>query len=175
MKIRYSYVESVATQVLRASGLAGRLPVPVRDILRKRGVVVKEKDLEEAVLGFSLIEDGIQAVAIRKQDSKSRKRFTMAHELGHLVLHLDQNVNINRGGLMYRRQESTTSETTWREAEANHFGACLLMPKDRVFDELKEISPSGVVREETIKEMAKRFEVSEAAMTVRLTVLGLAG
>jgi Zn-dependent peptidase ImmA (M78 family) len=61
----------------------------------------------------------------------------------------------------------------WREIEANHFAACLLMPKKELMHELISLSREGSINENAIENLAKRFDVSVQAMSVRLAVLGV--
>ena len=95
--------------------------------------------------------------------SPGRRRFTIAHELGHWYLH-------HAGGgteTRYCRSDEvgvTVTSTRAREREANRFAAALLMPEP-------------LVRAETVRLrcnvglLARGFGVSEAAMRVRLIQL----
>ena len=88
--------------------------------------------------------------------SVRRDRFTVAHELGHYVLHSDQ----GKRPLMAQRSGSTRAE--W---EANWFAASLLMPSK----EFKALAQKGT----TIPVLADHFKVSSAAVEVRKKNLGL--
>ncbi len=82
---------------------------------------------EDADLGFALKRDGDIIIFINTSIRLSREIFTLAHEIGHVILHLkedlpfiDNNMTIAGG-----------SEDE-KEQEANYFAACLLMPSDEV-------------------------------------------
>ncbi|HJB01448.1 MAG TPA: ImmA/IrrE family metallo-endopeptidase [Candidatus Mediterraneibacter merdavium] len=82
---------------------------------------------ENSDLGFSLIKDNDIIIFTNTSNRLSREIFTLAHEIGHVVLHMntaasfiDDNVTIS------------ARSTDEKEQEANYFAACLLMPEDDV-------------------------------------------
>jgi Zn-dependent peptidase ImmA (M78 family) len=89
-------------------------------------------------------------------DGRRRKRFTLAHELGHLLLHGEE----GRG--MFR---DATFAGTKLEREANEFAAELLMPASI-------LRKYGAMAEFDLGRLAKALDVSEEALQVRLSVLG---
>lgn len=110
------------------------------------------------------------SIAIQGRDHINRKRFTAAHELGHYLFHrdlLDEGIDDNK---MYR--STNTGEfynrkiTPKHETEANRFAAMFLMPKELV--EQRHNALGGKLRD-----LAKEFCVSPAAMRIRLQTLGL--
>lgn len=105
-------------------------PVPnVTQAIEQAGIAVLPIDLEdlpaEKFDGVSSpnLGEGPYVIAYRKQESGDRHRFTMAHELAHLVLHLT-----------FR----PVSESV-RENEANLFAGAFLLPAESIMEEL---SPS---------------------------------
>lgn len=82
---------------------------------------------ENSDLGFSVKKDNDIVIFTNSCSRLSREIFTLAHEIGHVILHLedensfiDDNVTING------------RSTDEKEQEANYFAACLLMPSDDV-------------------------------------------
>lgn len=61
-----------------------------------------------------------------KYDSPSRQKFTIAHELGHCILH-QKELEYNRDIVVFYRK-AITSESNPLEQEANCFAANLLVP-----------------------------------------------
>ena len=59
-----------------------------------------------------------------------------------------------------------------KEIEANQFAACLLMPPDLVKHAVMACGGSPLV-DSYVTELASTFDVSEQAMTIRLSTLGL--
>ena len=82
---------------------------------------------EDADLGFAVKRDDDIVIFTNSCCRLSREIFTLAHEIGHVILHLeddnsfiDDNVTING------------RSTDEKEKEANYFAACLLIPADDV-------------------------------------------
>ena len=82
---------------------------------------------ENSDLGFTVKKDNDIVIFTNSCSRLSREIFTLAHEIGHVILHLkdvtsfiDDNVTING------------RNTDEKEQEANYFAACLLMPSDDV-------------------------------------------
>ena len=90
---------------------------------------VHEEDLDQA--GYLLCFGGLGAdILIRRDDPPSRKRFTLAHELGHWTLANLENGNVlfgdgNKKTLSLQTQHK---RRTPEEAWCNKFAGCLLMP-----------------------------------------------
>lgn len=73
----------------RTGALARRMrdgrsdPVDIDDVLRQAGVVVRSRDLPSSLDGATL---GPSDVVIRRSLGKKRRRFVLAHELGHVLV-----------------------------------------------------------------------------------------
>jgi Zn-dependent peptidase ImmA (M78 family) len=59
------------------------------------------------------------------------------------------------------------------EVEANQFAAALLMPASMVKAAVRRIAGDQPIFDQHVEELAKRFNVSEQAMTIRLSTLGI--
>ena len=119
------------------------------DELRKKNENI---GIDETTSGFLTKVDDQYMIYLNKNHSMNRKRFTIAHEIGHLKLnHLED--------IVYR--DSTTSlGTNENEVKANAFAAELLMPEELVryaYNLLKSVSKT-----------ARVFGVSEVAAYNRL-------
>jgi Zn-dependent peptidase ImmA (M78 family) len=110
-------------------------------------------------------------IAVNERDHYYRRRFTMAHELGHYLLHRDligTGLDDNRAyrstnvGNFYNKNIAVEHET-----EANRFAANLLMPGRLVRQHHAECGGD-------LQELSKKFQVSTEAMGYRLKSLGLA-
>lgn len=143
----------------------GDLPVdPVR-IAHGLGVKVLDASLDEDVSGALVKRRGADpSILLSADDSRSRKRFTCAHELGHFIKRAEQPEQYEY--VDYRDSRSSTG-TIEEERFANSFAANLLMPDFRV----KEFHKQGVPD----FRMAQKFGVSREAMRNRLDNLGLLG
>lgn len=136
----------------------------IADRLNVRVKLMKFADPSvSGVIGYR--DDGV-TIAINKDHSDPRQRFTLAHEIGHLVLH-PESVVIDRA--LFRN--STSSEAiSADEIEANGFAAELLMPEQDIREQIQGLAR---ISEDKIEELSYRYKVSKIAMTVRLTSLGL--
>jgi hypothetical protein len=114
-----------------------------------------------------------------------KDRFTLAHELGHIMLHFnwpskEEWINIceTADRLFPGRDYKLTMFRAGRnrlEYEANHFAACFLMPQRDVRSYTAQEFEKGVAVdiEKFITRMADTFRVSRFAMETRLKFLGL--
>lgn len=147
---------------------------PVDPILcaRHLDVDVQPTALGEEISGLFVMKD--KMAFIRYSDSEindKRTRFTIAHELGHFVLHKNIPLIIDKGSnerVLFRDSSSATGELH-REREANAFAASLLMPKFLIDLEIKKVPKKSDI----IKYLSIKFNVSEQAMNFRLINLGL--
>jgi Zn-dependent peptidase ImmA (M78 family) len=144
--------------------------VPVNDIAEKEGASIVVKHFNNEISGL-LLRNGTEAIiAVEKDQPPARKRFTVAHELGHLMLHQGKELRVDtKFRVNLRSPESSTAEDV-EEIESNAFAAALLMPeaflKKDVLGLVLDIDDA-----ELISALAKRYEVSAQAMTLRLVNL----
>lgn len=129
------------------------------------------------IVPFPFSDDGISGVffkknkrlflGVKEDDHEHRKRFTIAHEIGHYILHAEDILH-------YDKQEAYPEEVFYRasgslptsdEREANFFAAELLMPEESV----AKCIDKGM---DTVENLASFFNVSNQAMTIRLSYLG---
>jgi len=97
-------------------------------------------------------------IVLRSDEAKVRQRFSLAHELRHL---LDD-------PFIDRLYPASGGYTSFERAErvCDYFAGCLLMPK-------RLLRADWVDGRQDIAALARRYDVSRAAMTVRLSQLGL--
>jgi Zn-dependent peptidase ImmA (M78 family) len=161
--------DDAAQRLLRQFGVA-EAPVRLDPITEGLDAIVVTQELEPDVSGMLVREDDGLIIGVNKHHSLVRRRFTVAHELGHLQLHpgraliLDTSVRINF------RDRLSSLATDREEIEANRFAAALLMPQELVVQ-----ATTGAPRDpdELVRLLARRFKVSEPAMGYRLINLGL--
>ena len=157
--------ERHATELIREHGIVAP-PVDIETVARVLGMSVNYERLDSDVSGLMLFERGVAKVAINELHHRHRQRFTLAHEIGHLLLHATSDrVFIDRR--FFRNQWSSRGELR-EEIEANAFAASLLMPRSLIEQFLEA---DGGITDVDVFRMATRFEVSEQAMTLRLVKL----
>ncbi len=149
------------------------LPIKIEDIVKSRGIKIMPYPLGEDVSGLLAIEGEKITIGYNQNESRVRKRFTIAHELGHFELHRNQsNLFVDKNFKLYRSQASANTTLSQKmEKEANAFAAALLMPEQLVKKEVDQIE-IDLGNEEAIKKLSKIFDVSTTAMYFRITNLG---
>lgn len=146
-------------------------PVDVEGLCSALGIELRFSFLDSGVSGMIRREkDAGYIITVNASDPGSRKRFTIAHELGHYVYHRD----IMGDGINDDRAYRSTNVNEYQngrigpkeETEANKFAAWLLMPPELIRQYWNEGTDEP-------GDLAKQFGVSEQAMKIRLGSLGL--
>lgn len=150
-------------------------PVDVESIASMLGLHIVAEDLGSDISGLLVSRDGSASIAVRRTDPPNRRRFTIAHEIGHFVLrhHVQRNelVHADRHEQVIYRSPRASEGLDPVEVQANQFAASLLMPARFVRDKVEQLEKP--FSEADVKALATEFRVSEQAMTIRLTTLGL--
>ena len=157
--------ESHASRLLHDHGVT-EAPVDVEALAKALGISVSYDRLDNDVSGLLLIDNGVARVAINESHHLNRQRFTLAHEIGHVLLHAGSDrVFVDRR--FFRNEWSSKGEFS-EEIEANAFAAALLMPRSLIRQHLAV--DSGITDVDVFR-LATKFQVSEQAMTLRLVKL----
>lgn len=114
--------------------------------------------------GYLKFINDVWIIGINRNHYPNRQRFTIAHELGHLFLHV-QNYIIEDEIIDYTRHGD--KEITSIERNADKFAAELLMP-ERDID--KKFSAENPIR--NVIDFADYYGVSEQAMEIKLYNIG---
>ena len=125
--------EYVAQYIRKYLGLKEE---PVRDIfsiLERNGIIIVEIDLDVNTFdGVSFFTDnGYPVIVVNKNFSNDHKRFTIAHELGHIIMHLAEDFLI--------------PDFREKEKEAHIFAAEFLMPENAIRHSLRNLKLSYLV------------------------------
>jgi Zn-dependent peptidase ImmA (M78 family) len=169
--MKRSEIEKYATQILRDHNLL-EVPVDPLKVARALGIKVMNAVFSEPEKSGAVAKHGETfQIFLNANEPPARKRFTIAHEIGHRLLHMgpageSEFVDTEEN---FRTIEASDSEdrTLYRrqEWEANAFAAALLINEESLRDAWQDC------RDPTI--LAWKFQVSPAAMIVRLSQLGL--
>ena len=167
----YSYIEDIAQKTLINNNLytAG---FDIKELANSLKIQLIAENMSADVAGFFVMKNNIPVISYNKKANARRTRFTIAHEIGHFLLHSKtQPIFIDKTPttVYFRNSVSTTGEIL-KEREANAFAAALLMPQALIAQEIGHISGRDV--EQVITELARKFDVSDQAMSFRLSNLG---
>jgi Zn-dependent peptidase ImmA (M78 family) len=131
----------------------------LEDLAFALGVVVLEGRLDSA--DARLIRRGQKGLIRVKEDipEPGRKRFAVAHEIGHWILHqaVSQVLSCTSEDMVAQYKGSLP------EIEANYFAAELLMPEQLYRKKVGQASPSA----ELLRELADYFKTTLTATIVR--------
>ena len=163
-------LEMKAGDLLQEAGMA-QAPVPVDEIAQYLGIRVDEAELGEECSGMLVREEESAVIGVNMNHHEHRKRFTIAHEIAHFMLHGGE-AYIDKPPHIDFRAADSGSGTQQEETEANQFAAALLMPADQVRAAVAE-QPFDPTRDDELQNLVLRFKVSPQAMTTRLIHLGL--
>lgn len=137
-------------------------PLDIESLVIKLGIKIIKEDGEEDFSGcIQQRADGVYYLSVNKYHNPRRQRFTMAHELGHFILHKDKLNEIGRETILMREPKALSNI----EREANDFASDLLMPKDVFTQQIK-------VGMNQIEDLADFFQVSVPAIKYRAMRLG---
>ncbi len=163
-------LEKKAGDLLQEAAMV-QAPVPVDEVARYLGIQVDEVDLGEECSGMLVREEDYAVIGVNANHHEHRKRFTIAHEIAHYMLHGGE-AYIDKPPHIDFRAADSGSGTQQEETEANQFAAALLMPADQVRAAVAE-QPFDPAGDDELLNLARCFKVSPQAMTTRLIHLGL--
>jgi predicted transcriptional regulator len=173
--VSYVQLARAAAEKLVASLGIQAAPVDVEQVASALRLRVVHEDLGEDVSGLLVSRGRSAGIAVKRGDAPVRRRFTIAHEIGHFVLghHIQRNemVHADQHHQVIYRSQSASQGLDPLEVQANQFAASLLMPAKIIREEVASLRKP--LQEADVKALAQRFRVSEQAMTIRLTTLNL--
>lgn len=143
-------------------------PVPVSDIADEIGTPILYAVLPDEISGMIRRDGDGYMIVVNKYHALTRKRFTIAHEIGHYIYHRDL-LGAGTGDTRAYRAIGTDFPnpkiTAQHERQANTFAANLLMPNHLI----KELRASGIRSPDSL---AAALQVSPQAMRIKLGLDG---
>ncbi len=174
MPPRFEYARRKARELLDAAGIRSA-PVPVKRLAAHLNASIRYAPYDGSLSGMIRRRpDSTAVIGVNSKHSRLRQRFTIAHEIAHLVLHEDEMFHVDDRYLFALRSDVSSEATDPREVEANQFAAELLMPREMLLSDLREL-PDELEPEDAIQQIATKYRVSTQAMTIRLSALGVLG
>lgn len=144
-----------------------RAPVPLGEMAAELGLTVNVEAILAPEISGQITRvrraggDGYH-IDVNLLDSGVRRRFTLAHEIAHFLLHREYLEDELTDDRMYRSRLGDR-----QERQANKLAAQLLMPANLV-----RVAWRAGARD--VAGLASAFDVSTQAMEIRLKELGLA-
>lgn len=116
--------------------------------------------------------EGSFKISMSRLPSSPRQKFTLAHEVGHLFLHMGYLVNQDKWDSItdYRDSARYRYGYSEEELEANEFAGTFLMPKE-MFEQVAEKNLRD--GKYNVTAIAQEFGVSVDAAKIRGRLLGL--
>lgn len=145
-------------------------PIPVEKIAKALGAQVRFSPLDEELSGMIYIKDGTPIIGVNSLHHPNRQRFTIAHEIAHLVLHkelITAEVHVDKQFPILMRDQKAASGTDRVEIEANQFASELLIPKS-LLDEALQGKHFDIDDDKPLEELAKKFRVSRQMLEFRM-------
>lgn len=142
------------------------VPIPVDTITNKLDIEIKYEDnLDNETSGYIKFDNNQWTIGVNAKHHANRQRFTIAHELGHYMLHKQHIMKegIMKDSILFRKGEKNNLEIA-----ANNFASNLLIPEE----EFERKINGGMT---SIDELSKHFEVSSLAIRYRAKKLGYDG
>jgi len=157
------WIELKADDLLADSyGSIGKVstPVDVHKVAEFLGLKVQTGEISKDGVS-AIFQKSENRIIIQRSDVPTRQNFSIAHEIGHFILHKEKAEDV------FYREEATNldKEEKKEEQEANIFAAALLMPEFFV-KRLWNQFPDVLI-------LADAFKVSQVAAYFRLKNLKL--
>jgi Zn-dependent peptidase ImmA (M78 family) len=142
------------------------LPIDPYKIAEEVGILIREDDCE-GYTGMLLVVSGQALISVKVTIREyPRKRFTVAHELGHF--HIPGHITKERDNFKCTDKDlNTFAKENDKESEANEFAAELLMPEDIFRDKIRLKDLSYYL----LQNLTDEFETSLTATGIRFVEL----
>ena len=170
-KPRFALARKKASELLQRAKIVS-VPISVEYLAEAVRAHIRFEAFDGEMSGMVLRSpDGSAVIGVNSRHSPVRRRFSIAHEIGHLVLHEEESLHVDAWTPFAYRTDKSSEGTDPREIEANQFAAELLMPKAWIQRDMAALSTS--LAEEAVERLADMYQVSMQAMTLRLHRLDL--
>lgn len=178
MPVTKPRIRDLAEKVLTEASVKAP-PVPIDQLIRRQEIHIVRKSLDEETSGFIYIDPKTDAavIGLNISHSTTRQRFTLAHELGHFLMHQTDggHLHVDEKDFFVRFRDKRI-RNTWaqQEREANAFAAEILMPRMFLERDIKSLKDGvSMSDDKAVRALANRYGVSLQAFLIRLANLGL--
>lgn len=162
--------EQKAREVL--AEIEAEVPVDVKSVAESLDLSIVEQDLEGSVSAMLVVKDGHGVIGVNANHHPNRRRFSVAHEIGHYLLHRDSASVFVDAAPVFFRDNTSSAGTKQQEIEANAFAAELLIPGTILREQVKH-QAVDLYDDAAVHRLAREFGVSAQALTIKLVRLRL--
>lgn len=155
----------------------GSQRIDVLAIMEALRITYYERPMSEGVSGSIDWDKDKFTIIVNSRMGPQRKRFTAAHEISHYLIHRDLLMKAKIWGTHVdklfgdeRHQDNSHPLLPSHDVQANRYAIKLLLPQfpvERVWSE------TVGTFEERVADVAKVFDISTPAMTIRLETMGI--
>ncbi len=176
MAIRRKRIEDAVNNLISENSIISP-PVNLFKIAESLNIEIISKPSEDDLSGF-LFRDFAKnqtIIGVNQNHHPNRRRFTIAHEIGHFILHNYEGFHFdssNENYLLKLRKKNSRVTNKEEEREADIFAAQLLMPKEFVIRDVLTLESPDLLFDDNIPKLARKYKVSVRAFTIRLENLG---
>jgi Zn-dependent peptidase ImmA (M78 family) len=159
----------VAQKILSDFGIDVPNEISIEDVVHALDIPLRSRELNGC--DGRIIHEGNKSIIVINDQIQyqSRRDFTIAHELGHYLMHRNNLIqHMDSISTMSWFDSSVKNQISIQEFEANTFAAEILLPSSIFEKELerKAFSP------ELVKEIADKFRVSQSSIIYRFVEFG---
>lgn len=153
-------------RIYKECGLSDPLDIPIETVISSKNIIINEAPIEGSE-GRILIHGDSAIITVNSSiDFLPKKRFILAHELGHFELH-------KNSATVFSDDDETLNHSSQynfnqREVEANEFAAEYLMPTELFNRECQ----GKIFNHTVISHLASRFQVSKTAAILKFLLKG---
>jgi len=187
----YAQIKNKAESFLKKIYPSLKIPVPIEELveitLKIKLITVPNLKKDFGIDGF--INSNFDAITIDDYSFnrfEERSRFTIAHELGHLILHKNIYSKCNFDGLdgyIEFQNKIPKEDLHWLDIQANNFAGCFLAPSARLKEEFNKARekaglPTGKLEDYSLpflENLPSRFNVSPDVLMRQIQKEGLLG
>src|SRR5579872_5826443 len=169
--MRRNDIERAAQRLLEANQVT-RAPIPIEQLANALNIDVRYSETSDDVSGALIRDAGSVIIAVNSAQHENRQRFTIAHELGHFLLHRNTKLHFDDDFRIDYRDATSSEATKREEIEANGFAAAVLMPERILERDWLRFGSDKRGISDTIRALATKYHVSQKAMELRLVNLG---
>lgn len=155
-------IEDIVETIRASMGWKKSTDIDLLALAKELGFEVKSTVFDDPnVSGMVTHNQNEKTIYLNHHQHPNRQRFTLAHEIGHIVLHHDM------GDALFEQVDYRRNNYAYdpKEAQANSFAASILMPKELALQAWSLL--------DDVDDFAQLFGVSKQAAAIRLNDLNL--